>query len=120
MKNRLRAIAITITSTGLMAFGAAIKAPEALAGCMPSDPLGHNRFNICPEGFAFSFTQNFDHLNYVRGELQIGDPFQPGVAGQIIEKISGFYTGVQMSGGTVRVTSTEGETIIQNGQPTRK
>ena len=62
MKNRLRAIAITITSTGLMAFGAAIKVPEALAGCMPSDPFGHNRFNICPEGFAFSFTQNFDHL----------------------------------------------------------
>ena len=120
MKNRLRAIAITITSTGLMAFGAAIKAPEALAGCMPSDPLGHNRFNICPEGFAFSFTQNFEHPNHVRGELQIGDPLQPGVPGRTVEKIDGFYTGVQMSGGTVRVTSTEGETTIKNGNSIRK
>ena len=103
-----------------MGFAAAIAVPNAAAGCMPSDPLGHNRFNICPEGFAFSFTQNFEHPNHVRGELQIGDPLQPGVPGRTVEKIEGFYTGVQMSGGTVRVTSTEGETIIQNGQTTRK
>ena len=120
MTNRQIAAAITITSGALMAFGSLMPAPKAVARCMPSDPLGHNRFNICPEGFAFSFTQNFDHLNYVRGELMIGDPVQPGVPGQIIEKIKGFYTGVQMSGGTVRVTSTEGETVIQNGKPTQK
>ena len=120
MENPLRAIAATITSSALMAFAFVIAAPNAVAGCMPSDPLGHNRFNICPEGFAFSFTQNFDHLNHVRGELQIGDPLQPGVPGRTIEKINGFYTGVQMSGGTVRVTSTEGETTIQNGKPVQK
>ena len=120
MTNRHTARAVSITSGALMAFGALMAAPEAVAGCMPSDPLGHNRFNICPEGFAFSFTQNFNHLNHVRGELQIGDPIQPGVPGQTIEKINGFYTGVQMSGGTVRVTSTEGETVIQNGKPNQK
>ena len=120
MNNRLTATAVTITSGALMVFGAAIAAPNAAAGCMPSDPLGHNRFNICPEGFAFSFTQNFDHLNHVRGELQIGDPLQPGVPGRTIEKINVFYTGVQMIGGTVRITSTEGETVIQNGKPTQK
>ena len=120
MNNRLTTTAATITSGALMALSAAIAAPSAVAGCMPSDPLGHNRFNICPEGFAFSFTQNFNHLNHVRGELQIGDPIQPGVPGQTIEKINGFYTGVQMSGGTVRVTSTEGETVIQNGKPNQK
>ena len=120
MNNRLTATAATITSGALMGFAAAIAAPNAFASCMPSDPLGHNRFNICPEGFAFSFTQNFDHLNHVRGELMVGDPLQPGVPGRTIEKINGFYTGVQMSGGTVRVTSTEGETIIPNGQPNRK
>ena len=120
MENPLRATAATITSSALMAFAFVIAAPNAVAGCMPSDPLGHNRFNICPEGFAFSFTQNFDHLNHVRGELQIGDPLQPGVPGRTIEKINGFYTGVQMSGGTMRVTSTEGETTIQNGKPVQK
>ena len=120
MIDRLGDAAISVISGALLAFGAAAAAPNAVAGCIPSDPLGHNRFNICPEGFAFSFTQNFDHLNHVRGELQIGDPIQPGVPGHTIEKISGFYTGVQMSGGTVRVTSTEGETIIQNGKPTPK
>ena len=120
MENPLQATAATITSAALMGFAAAIAAPTAMAGCMPSDPLGHNRFNICPEGFAFSFTQNFDHLNHVRGELMIGGPLQPGVPGRTIEKINGFYTGVQMSGGTVRVTSTEGETVIQNGKPTQK
>jgi len=120
MTNCHTAKAATIASGALMALAAAIAAPNAVAGCMPSDPLGHNRFNICPEGFAFSFTQNFDHLNHVRGELQIGDPIQPGVPGLTIEKINGFYTGVQMSGGTVRVTSTEGETVIQNGKPTPK
>ena len=120
MENSLRATAATITSSALMAFAFVIAAPNAVAGCMPSDPLGHNRFNICPEGFAFSFTQNFDHLNHVRGELQIGDPLKPGVPGRTIEKINGFYTGVQMSGGTVRVTSTEGETTIQNGKPVQK
>ena len=120
MENPLRATAATITSSALMAFAFVIAAPNAVAGCMPSDPLGHNRFNICPEGFAFSFTQNLDHLNHVRGELQIGDPLQPGVPGRTIEKINGFYTGVQMSGGTVRVTSTEGETTIQNGKPVQK
>ena len=120
MTNCQTAAAVTITSGALMAFGALMAAPEAVAGCMPSDPLGHNRFNICPEGFAFSFTQNFDHLNHVRGELQIGDPLQPGVPRQTIEKINGIYTGVQMSGGTVRVTSTEGETVIQNGKPNQK
>ena len=120
MNNRLTTTAATITSGALMALFAAIAAPNAVAGFMPSDTWGHNRFNICPKGFAFSFTQNFDHLNHVRGELQIGDPIQPGVPGRTIEKIRGFYTGVQMSGGTVRVTSTEGETIIQNGKPTPK
>ena len=120
MNNRFTTTAATITSGALMGFAAAIAVPNAAAGCMPSDPLGHNRFNICPEGFAFSFTQNFEHPNHVRGELQIGDPLQPGVPGRTVEKIEGFYTGVQMSGGTVRVTSTEGETIIQNGQTTRK
>jgi hypothetical protein len=120
MENPLRATAATITSSALMAFAFVIAAPNAVAGCMPSDPLGHNRFNICPIGFAFSFTQNFDHLNHVRGELQIGDPLQPGVPGRTIEKINGFYKGVQMSGGTVRVTSTEGETTIQNGKPVQK
>ena len=120
MENPLRATAATITSSALMAFAFVIAAPNAVAGCMPSDPLGHNRFNICPIGFAFSFTQIFDHLNHVRGELQIGDPLQPGVPGRTIEKINGFYTGVQMSGGTVRVTSTEGETTIQNGKPVQK
>ena len=120
MENPLRATAATITSSALMAFAFVIAAPNAVAGCMPSDPLGHNRFNICPIGFALSFTQNFDHLNHVRGELQIGDPLQPGVPGRTIEKINGFYTGVQMSGGTVRVTSTEGETTIQNGKPVQK
>ncbi len=120
MNNRLTATAVTIASGALMVLSAAIAVPNASAGCMPSDPLGHNRFNICPEGFAFSFTQNFDHLNHVRGELMIGDPVQPGVPGQTIEKINGFYTGVQMSGGTVRVTSTEGETVIQNGKATQK
>ena len=120
MNYRFRAATITLTSGALLVFGAAIAAPNASAGCMPSDPLGHNRFNICPEGFAFSFTQNFDHLNHVRGELMIGDPVQPGVPGRSVEKINGFYTGVQMSGGTVRVTSTEGETVIQNGKPSSK
>ena len=120
MNNRLTFTAATITSAALMALSAAIAAPNAVAGCMPSDPLGHNRFNICPEGFAFSFTQNFDHLNHVRGVLMFGDPVQPGIPGTTIEKIDGFYTGVQMSGGTVRVTSTEGETIIQNGKPTQR
>jgi len=120
MNNCFTTKAATITSGALMGFAAAIAAPNAVAGCMPSDPLGHNRFNICPEGFAFSFTQNFDHLNHVRGELMIGDPVQPGVPGPTIEKINGFYTGVQMSGGTVRVTSTEGETVIQNGKPNQK
>ena len=120
MTNSFKTTAITMVSGALMSFAAAIAAPNAVAGCMPSDPLGHNRFNICPEGFAFSFTQNFEHPNHVRGELQIGDPLQPGVPGRTVEKIEGFYTGVQMSGGTVRVTSTEGETIIQNGQTTRK
>ena len=120
MTNCQTAAAVTITSGALMAFGALIPASNAVAGCMPSDPLGHNRFNICPEGFAFSFTQNFEHPYHVRGELLIGDPLQPGVPGRTVEKIEGFYTGVQMSGGTVRVTSTEGETIIQNGQTTRK
>ena len=120
MIDRLGDAAISVISGALLAFGAAAAAPNAVAGCIPSDPLGHNRFNICPEGFAFSFTQNFDHLNHVRGELQIGDPIQPGVPGQTIEKINGFYTGVQMSGGTVRVTSTEGETVIQNGKPAQK
>jgi len=119
MNNRLTAKAATITSGALMAF-AVFGAPKAMAGCMPSDPLGHNRFNICPEGFAFSFTQNFDHLNHVRGELQIGDPLQPGVPGRTIEKIDGFYTGVQVRGGTVRVTSTQGETVIQNGKSSQK
>ena len=120
MTNSFETTAITMVSGALISFAAAIAAPNAVAGCMPSDPLGHNRFNICPEGFAFSFTQNFDHLNHVRGELIVGDPLQPGVPGRTIEKINGFYTGVQMSGGTVRVTSTEGETIIPNGQPNRK
>ena len=119
MNNRFATRAATITSGALAAISAAIAAPNAVAGCMPSDPLGHNRFNICPEGFAFSFTQNFDHLNHVRGALQIGDPIRPGVPGRTIEKINGFYTGVQMSGGTVRVTSTEVETVIQNGKPTQ-
>ena len=119
MIDRLGDAAISVISGALLAFGAAA-APNAVASCIPSDPLGHNRFNICPEGFAFSFTQNFEHPNHVRGELQIGDPLQPGVPGRTVEKIEGFYTGVQMSGGTVRVTSTEGETIIQNGQTTRK
>ena len=120
MTNRQTAAAVTITSGALVAFGALMAASEAVAGCMPSDPLGHNRFNICPEGFAFSFTQNFEHPNHVRGELQIGDPLQPGVPGRTVEKIDGFYTGVQMSGGTVRVTSTEGETTIKNGNSIRK
>jgi hypothetical protein len=120
MNNRLTSTAATITSGVLMALFSAIAPPNVLAGCIPSDPLGHNRFNICPEGFAFSFTQNFEHPYHVRGELLIGDPLQPGVPGRTVEKIEGFYTGVQMSGGTVRVTSTEGETIIQNGQTTRK
>ena len=120
MTNRHTARAVSITAGALMAFGALMAAPEAVAGCMPSDPLGHNRFNIRPEGFAFSFTQNFDHLNHVRGELMIGDPLQPGVPGHTIEKISGFYTGVQMSGGTVRVTSTEGESVIQHSKPSGK
>ena len=120
MNKRLNSKAATTASGVLMALFSAIAPPNSLAGCMPSDPLGHNRFNICPEGFAFSFTQNFDHLNHVRGELQIGDPIQPGVPGLTIEKINGFYTGVQMSGGTVRVTSTEGETLIQNGKPSQK
>ena len=75
MTNRQTAAAVTITSGALMAFGALMAAPKAVAGCMPSDPR-HNRFNICPEGFA-SLTQNFNHLNHVRGELQIGDPIQP-------------------------------------------
>ena len=112
MNNRLRAKAVSITSGVLMVLGATFTF-NAAAGCMPSDPLGRNRFNICPEGFAFSFTQNFDHLNHVRGVLQIGDPLQPGVPGRTVEKINGFYTGVQMSGGTVRITSTEGEMVIQ-------
>ena len=116
MNNRLTTTAATITSGVLMALSAAIAAPKAVASCMPSDPLGHNRFNICPEGFAFSFTQSFEHLNHVRGELMVGDPLQPGVPGRTIEKINGFYTGVQLSGGTVRITSTEGETVIQNGK----
>lgn len=120
MNNRITTTAATITSGALMAFSAAVAAPNAIASCMPSDPLGHNRFNICPEGFAFSFTQNFDHLNHVRGVLMFGDPVQPGVPGTTIERIDGFYTGVQLSGGTVRVTSTEGETIIPNGQQNRK
>ena len=120
MNKRLTTKATTITSGALMAFSVAIATPNAIAGCMPSDPLGHNRFNICPEGFAFSFTQNFDHLNHVRGELMVGDPLQPGVPGRTIEMINGFYTGVQMSGGTVRINSTEGETVIQNGKPTQK
>ena len=120
MKNRFTTRASIITSGALVAFSAAIGAPNAVAGCMPSDPLGHNRFNICPEGFAFAFTQNFDHLNHVRGELLVGDPLQPGVPGHTIENINGFYTGVQMSGGIVRVTSTVGETVIQNGKPTPK
>ena len=120
MTNSFKTTAITMVSGALMSFAAAIAAPNAVAGCMPSDPLGHNRFNICPEGFAFSFTQNFDHLNHVRGELIVGDPFQPGVMGRTFEKINGFYTGVQVSGGIVRVTSTEGETVIQNGKPTQK
>ena len=120
MENPLRTKTSNIALAALMGFAAAFAAQNAAAGCMPSDPLGHNRFNICPEGFAFSFTQNFEHPNYVRGELQIGDPLQPGVPGRTVEKIDGFYTGIQMSGGTVRVTSTEGETIIQNGQTTRK
>ena len=120
MNHYLKTAAITLTSGALMVCGAAVDAPHAIAGCMPSDPLGHNRFNICPEGFAFSFTQNFDHLNHVRGELMIGDPLKPGVPGRSVEKINGFYTGVQMSGGTVRVTSTEGETVIQNGKASRK
>ena len=120
MTNSFETTAITMVSGALISFAASIAAPNAVAGCMPSDPLGHNRFNICPEGFAFSFTQNFDHLNHVRGELIVGDPFQPGVIGRTFEKINGFYTGVQVSGGIVRVTSTEGETVIQNGKPTQK
>ena len=120
MIDRLGDVAISVISGALLAFGAAAAAPNAVAGCIPSDPLGHNRFNICPEGFAFSFTQNFEHPNHVRGELQIGDPLQPGVPGRTVEKIDGFYTGVQMSGGTVRVTSTESETIIKNGNSIRK
>ena len=120
MNKRLNSKAATIASGVLMALFSAVAPPNSLAGCMPSDPLGHNRFNICPEGFAFSFTQNFDHLNHVRGELIVGDPFQPGVVGRTFEKINGFYTGVQVSGGIVRVTSTEGETVIQNGKPTQK
>ena len=96
MENPLRATAATITSSALMAFAFVIAAPNAVAGCMPSDPLGHNRFNICPEGFAFSFTQNFDHLNHVRGELMIGDPVQPGVPGRTVEKINGFLTSIRL------------------------
>ena len=120
MENPLRATAATIASGTLLTFAFAIGGPMAIAGCKPSDPLGHNSFNICPDGFAFAFTQYFDHLNHVRGELHIGDPLQPGVPGRSVEKINGFYTGVQMSGGTVRVTSTEGETIIKSGQTIRK
>ena len=112
--------AIVAFSAGAIASASCLSVDKAIAGCLPSDPFGHNSFNICPEGFAFSFTQNFDHPNFVRGELMVGDPLQPGVPGQTIEQINGFYTGVQMSGGTVRVTSTEGETIIRSNKPNQK
>ena len=120
MDHRLKTAVITFASWALLGLGAALEAPKGNAGCMPSDPHGHNSFNVSPEGFAFSFTQNFDHLNHVRGELMIGDPVQPGVPGRTVEKINGFYTGVQMSGGTVRVTSTEGEKVIKNNKPRSK
>lgn len=99
-------------ATGCIAAGLCLAAPTQ-ASCAPSDPFGYNSYNICPEGFAFAFTQTFDNLNHVRGTLMHGDPVQPGVPGPILQSIEGFYTGVEVSGGMTRVTSTQGETVIQ-------
>ena len=84
----------------------------AHAGCKPSDPFGNNNYNICPQGFAFSFTQNFEQSDYVRGEHFSGDPIQPGIPGKLTGTTNGFYTGVSVSGGTTTVTTSTGETII--------
>lgn len=103
---------------GCVVSGLCLVAP-AHASCTPSDPFGFNSYNVCPEGFAFAFTQTFDNLNHVRGTLMHGDPVQPGVPGPILQSIEGFYTGVQVSGGMTRVTSTQGETVIQTTKPAK-
>mgnify|MGYP007063398739 CR=1 FL=1 len=79
----------------------------AIAACQPSDPFGTNPNNICPKGFAFAFTQNFESPHYVRGKLFMGSPTGPGIPGVLVEEINGFYTGVSTtSQGLVRITST--------------
>jgi len=84
-----------------------IEVNVARAGCQPSDPFGTNPHNICPEGFAFAFTQNFESPNYVRGNLYLGNPLRPGSPGELVEEINGFYTGVTTtSQGLIRITST--------------
>ena len=84
-----------------------IEMNAAQARCQPSDPFGTNPHNVCPEGFAFAFTQNFESPHYVRGKLYLGKPLQPGFPGVLVEEINGFYTGVTSnSQGLVRITST--------------
>lgn len=81
--------------------------------CTPSDPFGTNPDNLCPEGFAFAFSDSFEPPRHVRGELYIGKPIQPGVPGTLVEELNDrFYTSISVqegsgSEGIVRTTSTK-------------
>lgn len=101
-----------MSATAIMCLMSSLISTSVHARCEPSDPFGNNKYNICPEGFAFSFTQNFKQSNYVRGKHFSGQPTQPGVPGVLQGTTNGFYTGVSVSGGTTKVTTSDGKTVI--------
>ena len=106
---------LTRTISSLIAISACCCLPSLSSPCFPSDPFEGNPLNLCPQGYAFSFSDSF-RTGPQKSKSYYGKPTSPGLPGKILYSTDGYYTGIQIKNGVTRIDSTvETKSYSTNG-----